>query len=349
MPSSCLLRKPHFAVPLGGAEAAGYDSRDPLDTFSRLRISHQDVGGTGCYGRRTRPYTRRLQCWVLPVRRKRLSAQQSHEKVGLQRFEEIGCGILQEIPLSIPGPAFAGSALLVITANLPSSVTLVDRRIYGWMGAGYGVLLLIVIITFSVEAFLSYAILGSYGSAFHRLDVPRERSRVRTHGSSDSRANVDQPIVTEMIAYGGILVTGYVAMSSTMYFLSQRLGGFAYIPEAHGTTFVQPASLFDALYWTAIIPADLNGAGPVGAFPRIIVLLAFIAAFVMVTFVVFILGIAMASVLKPLSEDSRHLRDNTGKPTHPESPRTIDADKTRTLPQGRRRPQRSRRTHKRAG
>jgi hypothetical protein len=263
---------------------------------------------------------------------------------GLKRFT---VGLFRKYLFQFPGPAFAGSALLVITANFRSGVTFVDGRAYGWIGAGYGALLLIVIITFSVEAFLSYAILGSYGSAFHRLDVPRERFGIGARGPSDSAGKTGEPIVTEMVAYGGILITGYVAMSSTMYFLSQRLDGFSYIPAAHGTALVAPTSLFDALYWTAIIPADLNGSGPIGAFPRVIVLLAFIAVFVMVTFVVFILGLAMASVRK-LPSDSSHPGDNSGEKTHIPRQRKLDADATRALPQGPVPQQRRRRSHKKA-
>lgn len=261
-------------------------------------------------------------------------------------FKRFAVGFFRKYLFQFPGPAFAGSALLVITANLPSSVTLVGSRIYGWTGGGYGALLLIVIITFSVEAFLSYAIIGSYGSAFHRLDVPRERPTVRTRGPSGSPAKVNQPVVTEMVAYGGILVTGFVALSSTMYFLSQRLDGFAYIPQSHGTTFLEPSALVDALYWTAIIPSDLNGAGPTGALPRVIVVLAFLAIFLMITFVIFILGVSMASARKPIS-DSSHLGNNADKLTHAERrPRTTDADKTPTPGQGRAHPQRTRRTRK---
>jgi hypothetical protein len=206
-------------------------------------------------------------------------------------------GFFRKYLFQFPGPAFAGSALLIITAKLPSTAILVGSRAYTWIGAGYGTLLLIVIITFSIEAFLSYAILGSYGTAFHRLDVPRERWRPTGQASPNPRGS--EPIVTEMTAYGGILVTGYTAMTSTTYFISVRLGGFANVPAGHGVAFVQLTSLADSLYWTAIIPADLNGAAPIGAFPRIIELLAFVAAFIMITFVVFILGIAIASVQRP--------------------------------------------------
>jgi hypothetical protein len=219
-----------------------------------------------------------------------------------------------------PGPAFAGAAILIVTAKLSSSATLVSSHAYGWIGAGYGILMLVVVITFSVEAFISYAVLGSYGTAFHRLNIPREKSKIGARDPSAASIKRNEPIVTEMTAFGGILVTGYVAMSSTMYFISMRLGGFDYIPGWHGSALVEPVSLFDSLYWTAIIPADLNGAGPIGALPRIIVLLGFIAVFAMVTFVVFILGIAMASARKPPHDGPRHL-DKAERPTSPSSQR----------------------------
>jgi hypothetical protein len=213
--------------------------------------------------------------------------------------KKLAVGFFRKYLFQFPGPAFTGAALLVITAKFRPTVTLVSGDTYSWVGAGYGVLLLVVIITFAIEAFLSYAILGSYGIAWHRLDVPRERwwSTARRRPRPDPRKT--EPIVIEMTAYGGILITGYTAMSSTVYFVAVRLGGFAAIPASHGSAFVQLDSLLDSLYWTVVVPTDFNGAGPVGAFPRLIALLGFIAAFILITFVVFGLGVAIAAVRKP--------------------------------------------------
>jgi hypothetical protein len=215
---------------------------------------------------------------------------------GTRRFS---VGFFRKYLFQFPGPAFAGSALLIITAKAPHAVTLAKGDIYSWAGAAYGVLLLVVIITFSVEAFFSYAILGSYGIAFHRLHVPRESwwPTKRTRSTANSKAS--EPIITEMTAYGGIIITGYTTMASTVYFMSVRLGGFSSVPASHGGAFVQPDSLLDSLYWTVVVPADFNGAGPISAFPRFIALLGFICAFMMITFVVFALGITIATVQKP--------------------------------------------------
>jgi hypothetical protein len=227
---------------------------------------------------------------------------------GCTGAKKLAVGFIRKYCFQFPGPAFTGAALLVITAKLPSRFTLVSSDIYSWTGAGYGVLLLVVIITFSIEAFFSYAILGSYGIAFHRLHVPRERWRSATR----SRPAASEPIVTEMVAYGGILVTGYTAMSSTMYFVGVRLGGFAAVPASHGTAFVQLDSLLDALYWTVVVPTDFNGAGPVGAFPRFVSLLGFMAALIMITFVLFILGITIAGAQKT-SDVSSNALDKTAE------------------------------------
>jgi hypothetical protein len=212
---------------------------------------------------------------------------------------KLATGFFRKYLFQFPGPAFTGSALLIITAKAPPAVTLVRGDIYSQAGAWYGVLLLVVIITFSVEAFFSYAILGSYGIAFHRLHVPRENWRPAKRTRFTANPKVSEPIITEITAYGGIITTGYTAMSSTMYFVSVRLGGFSAVPAGHGAAFVQLDSLLNSLYWTLVIPADFNGAGPVSAFPRFIALLGFIAAFMMITFVVFALGITIATVQKP--------------------------------------------------
>ena len=212
--------------------------------------------------------------------------------------KRLAIGFFRKYLFQFPGPAFTGAALLVITAKFPSTVTLASSGVYGWTGAGYGVLLLVVIITFSIEAFLSYAVLGSYGIAFHRLHVPRERwwSTARNRRRQNSKPS--EPIVTEMTAYGGIIITGYAALSSTIYFVSVRQGGFAAVPTSHGTAFVQVDSLFDSLYWSAVVFTDFNGAEPVGALPRLISLLGFIVAFILITFVVFVLGVAIATLRK---------------------------------------------------
>jgi hypothetical protein len=238
-------------------------------------------------------------------------------------------GFFRKYLFQFPGPAFGGALILIATAKLPASVTLTGSHTYGWVGAGYGILMMAVVITFSVEAFISYAVLGSYGTAFHRLNVPREKSKAGTREPPAVRTGRTEPIVTEMTAYGGILITGYVIMSSTIYFVSMRLGGFDYIPGWHGPTLVEPVSLFDSLYWTAVVPVDFNGAGPIGALPRVIVLLGFIAIFVMVTFVVFILGIAMASMRKPPHTGARHV-EKAATPTSLSS-RGGDPDTGHTL------------------
>jgi hypothetical protein len=212
---------------------------------------------------------------------------------------KLAIGFFRKYLFQFPGPAFTGSLLLIITAKAPRAVTLTRSDIYSWTGAGYGVLLLVVIITFSVEAFFSYAILGSYGIAFHRLHVPREKWWPTKRNRSTANSKASEPIVTEMTAYGGILITGYAAMSSTIYFVSVRLEGFSAVPASHGAAFVQLDSLLDSLYWTVVVPADFNGAGPVSAFPRFIALLGFICAFMMITFVVFALGVTIATVQKP--------------------------------------------------
>jgi hypothetical protein len=194
-----------------------------------------------------------------------------------------------------PGPALAGSFLLVLTAKSPASVALISGRAYGWLGVGYCALMMVEVLTLSAEAFVSYAILGSYGAAWHRLDTPRQRLRPGARERRSARSRPDIPIVTEMIAYFGILITGYLIMICAVYFGSVRLAVFTNIPGSHGGGLIQGGALFDSLYWTTLMPTDFNDTGPVGVLPRVLVLLGFFTIFVMVTFVVFILGVASSS------------------------------------------------------
>jgi hypothetical protein len=59
------------------------------------------------------------------------------------------------------------------------------------------------------------------------LNKPGLRNSVTS--ASASRSDNGNPIVTEIYAYAGLLITAYVAMSATTYFVSLQFGGFLFL------------------------------------------------------------------------------------------------------------------------
>lgn len=173
--------------------------------------------------------------------------------------------VFQKVFFQFQGLAFASAAFLVLAGHAPRAVTGVPPTLYGGMGAALGTLLMIGIILLTAESFISYVVLGSYGSAFHHLDVRRQPILGQ---DVTSVAPLTQPegqslAITEMKAFMGIYLTGFAIMAAATYFISMQLGGFAALADQIPPGLIDWRRLFDTLYCTVNIVAGSSEANPV--------------------------------------------------------------------------------------
>jgi hypothetical protein len=173
--------------------------------------------------------------------------------------------VFQKILFQFQGLALTSIVFLVLGAHAPETITRVPRNIYGGLGAALGILLMIGIVLLACESFMSYIVLGSYGVAFHHLDVPRRRILDEAAGPAVllPRAEDKTPAIVEMIAYAGIFITAFVIMASATYFISMQLGGFAALDDRVFPGLIDGRRLFDAFYWTVNIAGGSSEAEPV--------------------------------------------------------------------------------------
>lgn len=128
--------------------------------------------------------------------------------------------VFQKIFFQFQGLAIASALFLVLGAHASHKATWTQRNVYGGLGAALGIMLMIGIILLACESFTSYAVLGSYGAAFHRLDVPRRR--ILDEAAKPSTL-LPQPedrnlAIIEMFAYAGTFLSAFVIMANTTYF-----------------------------------------------------------------------------------------------------------------------------------
>jgi hypothetical protein len=210
--------------------------------------------------------------------------------------------VYQKVFFQFQGLAFASAMFFALGAEARPEITLVPRNMYGGMGALLGILLMIGIILLAGEAFMSYVVLGSYGAAFHRLDV-RRRHIV---GDAAKPAMLlpqpegRNPAIIEMFAYAGIFLTAFVIMSSTTYFVSVQLGGFAALNDQIGPGLIDGRRLYDAFYWTVNIAGGSSEAEPVTMLAMLIAMIGTIT-YLLLTVIVLagLAGIAFTAPGKP--------------------------------------------------
>jgi hypothetical protein len=170
----------------------------------------------------------------------------------------------QKVFFQFQGLALASSAFLVLGARVPHEDTWASRNVYGGVSATLGILLMIGIILLACESFISYVVLGSYGAAFHRLDMRRRRlvdEAVKPSVLLPQPAGRNLAII-EMFAYAGTFITGFVVMASATYFISMELGGFAALNDRIGPGLIDGRRLFDAFYCTVNIAGGSSEAAP---------------------------------------------------------------------------------------
>jgi hypothetical protein len=211
--------------------------------------------------------------------------------------------IFQKILFQFQGLALASAAFLVLGAHAPAGLTWTTRNIYGGIGAALGILLMIGIILLAGESFISYVVLGSYGVAFHRLDMPRRRildEAARPSMVLPWPANRNLAIV-EMFAYAGTFITAFVIMACSTYFISVQLGGFAALDDQIGPGLIDGHRLFDAFYWTVNIAGGSSEANPVTVLAMFLAMIGTIT-YLLLTVVV-LAGLAGIAITAPGESD----------------------------------------------
>ena len=197
----------------------------------------------------------------------------------------------QKIFFQFQGLALVSAAFFVLGAHAPPKITWASRNVYGGVGAVLGILLMIGIILLAAESFISYVVLGSYGAAFHRLDVHRRRIRRRGGQAGHAAAAASGPEpgrgLAGMFAYAGTFLTAFVIMASTTYFISMQLGGFAALDGRIGPGLIDVHRLYDAFYWTVNIAGGSSEAEP---FTMLAMLLAMIGTITHILLTVIVLA-----------------------------------------------------------
>jgi hypothetical protein len=157
------------------------------------------------------------------------------------------------------------AGFLVLGGHAPRALTGVQQNVYAGIGAALWALLMAGIILLTAESFISYVVLGSYGSAFHHLDV---RRRPILGDDLTAVSPIDHPqdsslAITEMKALFGIYITGFAIMASATYFISMQLGGFSALRGRIPPGLIDWHRLFDTFYSAVNIAAGSSDAGPV--------------------------------------------------------------------------------------
>ena len=173
--------------------------------------------------------------------------------------------LFQKVFFQFQGLAAVSAVALVLGARAPRDILLASRNVYGGVGAALGILLMGGIILLTSESFLSYVVLGSYGAAFHRLDV--RRLRVLEEAVRPSML-LPEPrdgnlAVIEMFAYAGTFLTAFATMTSVTYFTSLQLRGFSALTDSVTPGLIDWRRLYDALYATVNIAGGSSEGTPV--------------------------------------------------------------------------------------
>jgi hypothetical protein len=211
--------------------------------------------------------------------------------------------VFQKVFYQFQGLALTSAAYLVLSAHVPHRIMWASRNVYGGIGATLGILLMVGVILLACESFMSYVVLGSYGAAFHHLDARRRRlvdEALRPSRLLPQPADRN-PAVTEMFAYAGIFLSGFVIMASATYFTSMQLGGFAALDDPVGAGLVDGRRLYDAFYCTVNIAGGSSEAGPVTALAMLLAMIGTIA-YLLLTVIV-LAGLAAVAIVAPEKSD----------------------------------------------
>lgn len=204
----------------------------------------------------------------------------------------------KKIFFQFQGLAFVSAAFLVFGARVPRIVRLAPQDVYSGMGAALGILLMIGIVLLACESFTSYVVLGSYGAAFHRLDVRRQRLLDEAAKPSMLLPQSEDRnlAIIEMFAYAGIFLSAFVIMASATYFISIRLGGFGALHGPISGGLIDGRRLYNAFYWTVNIAGGSSEADPVTMLARLLAMIGTITYLLLTVIVLAALaGIVISS------------------------------------------------------
>jgi hypothetical protein len=192
--------------------------------------------------------------------------------------------VFQKVFFQFQWLAAVSSAFLIFTAHVPSRIMWVPRNVYGGLGAALGFVLMLCVILIACESFISYVVLGSYGAAFHHLDVRRRRLlKEAVHPASLLQLPEDKNLaIVEMVAYAGVLIIASVVMASATYFISMQLGGFAALGGRINPGFIDVRRLFDAAYSTVNIAGGSSEASPVSVLAMLFSMMGTVAYFLLI-------------------------------------------------------------------
>lgn len=211
-------------------------------------------------------------------------------------------GIVQKI-FEFQYLAILLSAFLIVGARTPKSIMLAPRGVFAIGGAIAGILVMADAIFLGVLAFFSYAVLGSYGVIFYNNELgrggPRSSLAPRSRRGEDGNS-----IITEIYAYAGMLITAYVVICATTYFVSMQMGGFASLNDKVGPGLIEVSRLFNSFYWTMLLAVGSGDAGPTSILAKIITMIGTITAVSL--FVIVLAGLAGITVATPERHRSPH-------------------------------------------
>lgn len=170
----------------------------------------------------------------------------------------------QKILYQFQGLALVSAVFLIFGAGASAREALSGRDFYGGSGALLGILLMMGVLLLAAESFISYVVLGSYGAAFHRLNVRRKRiideaARPSILIPPQEKRNL---AVIEMKSYAGTFLTAFLVMSATTYFISMKLGGFQDLGSPEASVFVNAPRLFEAVFDTVNIAGGSTEGTP---------------------------------------------------------------------------------------
>jgi hypothetical protein len=211
-----------------------------------------------------------------------------------------GMVLLQKLFFQFQGLAAVSAITLVLGAHVPPGLLLASRDVYGGTGAALGILLMAGIILLTGESFLSYVVLGSYGKAFHRLDI--RRLRVLDEAVQPStllpEPREENLAIIEMFAYAGIFLMAFAIMTSVTYFVSLQLHGFSFplLADPVAPGLIDWRQLFGALYATVNIAGGSSEGSPVTVLTMFIGMLGTITYLLLTVIVLAALaGIALSA------------------------------------------------------
>ncbi|RJL35596.1 hypothetical protein [Bailinhaonella thermotolerans] len=174
------------------------------------------------------------------------------------------------------------AAALIATAVAPARLLLFPPPLTDAAGLTLSVLLLLVTLLIVVESVYGYALLGSYGFAFHLLN-PR-------------RLGPGRRLLRELQVFIGVVMTALLAGLGAFCFTSVRFDGFERLPGEVVTPLDVLNRILDSAYYTFMAFLGSGEADPRNIPGRLIVALLGLQGFAIL---VLVLGVLASAVPSP--------------------------------------------------